>query len=137
MIIKHKKTEAIEQFIGWRIVKYLKIDVLKEKNGFKTAVTTENGKIIKIMDLLFKSTETEINLNEVGCKICVNIKVFFVLFNYLNFIWILVCFILVKWISSVIITAFFPFPSVYSIVIFSDTFVASCNLNNWLYISFK
>ena len=62
------------------------MEFLKEKNGFKTAVTTENGKIIKNMDLLFKSTETEINLNEVGCKICVNKKVFFVLFNYLNFL---------------------------------------------------
>ena len=58
----------------------------KEKNEVKTAVTTENGKIIKNMYLQYKSTEMEINLKEDGCKICVMEKVFFFLFNYLNFI---------------------------------------------------
>jgi hypothetical protein len=52
----------------------------------KTAVTTENGKIIKNTDLQYKSMEMEINLKEDGCKICVMEKVFFFLFNYLNFI---------------------------------------------------
>jgi len=61
------------------------MEVLKEKNGVKTAVTMENGKIIRNMDLLYKSMEMEINLKEDGCKICVMEKVFFYLFNYLNF----------------------------------------------------
>ena len=60
------------------------MEVSKEKNGVKTAVTTENGKIIRNMDLLYKFMEMEINLKEDGCKICVMEKVFF-LFNYLNF----------------------------------------------------
>jgi hypothetical protein len=61
------------------------MEVLKEKNGVKTAVTMENGKIIRNMDLLYKSMEMEINLKEDGCKICVMEKVFFFLFNYLYF----------------------------------------------------
>ena len=62
------------------------MEVLKEKNGVKTAVTMENGKIIRNMDLLYKSMEMEINLKEDGCKICVMEKVFFFLFNYLYFL---------------------------------------------------
>ena len=62
------------------------MEVLKEKNGVKTAVTMENGKIIRNMDLLYKSMEMEINLKEDGCKICVMENVFFFLLNYLYFL---------------------------------------------------
>lgn len=45
------------------------MEVLREKNGDKIAVTMVNGRITKNMDLLFKFMEIMIVMKEVGCKI--------------------------------------------------------------------
>lgn len=75
MIIKHRKTEVTEPSTGLKKAKKQKMVVSKVKNGSKTAVTTENGKTTKNMDLQFKSMGMVTNMKAGGCKTCVTAKV--------------------------------------------------------------
>jgi len=69
MMLKLKRMDLIDLYIGLKQVKNKKMEVLKEKNGNKIVVIMENGLIIKNMDLVFKSMAIKINMKEVGFKI--------------------------------------------------------------------